>query len=76
MVIDWRPRRCRGGSGWLQAGLVVVSVGVAFEPAAVSTIDLTGSYVATHALTGSYVPTLTVTGSSVPSLTVTGLVED
>jgi hypothetical protein len=28
MILDWRSRRYRGGSGWRSSGLAVVSVGV------------------------------------------------
>lgn len=28
MIFDWRPSFVRGGSGWVQSGLVSVSVGV------------------------------------------------
>jgi hypothetical protein len=72
MIFDWRSRRYRGGSGWFQAGLVVTSVGLAFQPGAVGAIDITGSYVATIDLTGSYVATVDVTGSYVATVDIVG----
>jgi hypothetical protein len=29
VIIDWRPRRYRGGSRWISAGIFVIAVGVA-----------------------------------------------
>jgi len=43
MVIDWRSHRYRGGSGWLQHGLVVPLVGltlVVVPPSTVQPIEI------------------------------------
>lgn len=36
MILHWRSRSLRGGSGWWQSGLVVVSVGVSLTISVVS----------------------------------------
>ena len=39
MILDWRAYRYRGGSGWYQSGLAVVSVGVIASVVAISAPD-------------------------------------
>lgn len=78
MFFDWRSRRYRGGSGILQAGLVVVSVGIisADAESVVHVIQVDGTYTPTMTLDATYLPTRTLDGTYLPTLALDGAVED
>lgn len=78
MIFDWRSRSYRGGSGWLQAGLVVVAVGIAPPEAAAivpANVDITGTFTPDVTLTGTFTPDVTVTGTFEPNLDITGSID-